>query len=31
MERKHQDAILELITTEQSYIDGMVTVHEVST
>lgn len=30
MERKHQDAILELITTEQAYIDDMTAVHDVS-
>jgi len=30
MERKRQGAVLELITTEQAYIDDMVTVHKVS-
>jgi hypothetical protein len=30
MERKRQDAILELITTEEAYIDDMITVHNVS-
>jgi hypothetical protein len=30
MQKKHQDAILELITTEQTYIDDMITVHDVS-
>jgi hypothetical protein len=30
MEKKHQDAILELITTEQAYIDDMTVVHDVS-
>jgi hypothetical protein len=29
MERKRQGAVLELITTEQTYIDDMVTVHKV--
>lgn len=29
-ERKRQDAVLELIITEQAYIDDMVTVHRVS-
>jgi hypothetical protein len=29
MERKRQGAVLELITTEQAYIDDMVTVHKV--
>jgi hypothetical protein len=30
MEKKHQDTILELIITEQTYIDDMTTVHDVS-
>ncbi|XP_069671614.1 intersectin-1 isoform X3 [Periplaneta americana] len=29
LEKKHQDAIMELITTEQAYIDDMIAVHDV--